>query len=150
MHSHSWRTTVTALIALLALAGLFAWLNDFITLQGERTIYTVECEGGSWNGDACTGRLLAGTRYRFRALRIHDEVLFWRVGVKEESGRLTDCVIQDGRNWRCPLTTGAARSITLIMDHGEAVPGAAGTTLPFHPVPKWRWLFLRWTGRSAR
>jgi hypothetical protein len=149
MHHYSWRTTVTGLIALLALAGLFAWLNDFITLQGERTIYTVECEGGPWNGDTCAGRLVAGSRYRFRALRIHDEVLFWRVGVREQSGRLAGCNIQDGRNWQCPPGAEAARSITLVMDHGEAVPGPVGTTLAFHPVPKWRWLFLRWTGRSA-
>ena len=150
MHHHSWRTTFIGLFALLAVAGLFAWLNDFITLQGERTIYTAECEGGRWNGEACTGRVLAGARFRFRALRPHKEVLFWRAGSTEPSGRLFECDIQDGRNWRCPPGTDSTRSITLVMDHGEAVPGPAGATLPFHAVPKWEWLYLRWTGRSAR
>jgi hypothetical protein len=142
---HSWRTTLVAFVPLLVLAIVGAWLNDFITLQGERTIYTVDCVGGAWEGDTCTGRLVAGDRYRFRALRVHSEVLFWRVGVKEASARLENCEIQDGRNWTCPAGADAARSITLVMDHGEAVASAAGATLPLHAVPKWRWLFLRWT-----
>jgi len=140
--SHSWRTTVLTFVPLLVLAAVGAWLNDFITLQGERTIHTVECVDGTWQGEECTGRLVAGERWRFRALRVHREVLFWRVGVQENSGRLTDCEIQDGRNWRCPATGDAARSITLVMDHGEAVAGP--DTKPLHAVPKWRWLFLRW------
>jgi len=35
-----------------------------------------------------------------------------------------------------------------VMNHGEAVPGPG--TLPFHPVPKWRWLFLRWGAMFGR
>jgi len=146
--SHSWRTTFLTFVPLLVLAAIGAWLNDFITLQGERTIYTVNCVGGEWKGDECTGRLVAGDRHRFRALRVHREVLFWRVGVQENSGRLMDCEIQDGRNWRCPPGPDAARSITLVMDHGEAVPGTG--TLPLHAVPKWRWLFLRWSAMVGR
>ena len=146
---HSWRSTLLAFIPLILLAGIGAWLNDFITLQGERTIYTVDCQNGAWNGESCAGRMVAGPRYRFRALRPHQEVLFWRVGSKDPSGRLTGCEIQDGRNWRCPPGPDANRSITLVMDHGEAVQGVAGPTLPFHAAPKWRWLYLRWTGRSA-
>jgi hypothetical protein len=146
--SHSWRTTLLTFVPLLVLAAVGAWLNDFITLQGERTIYTVDCVDGKWEGETCTGRQVAGPRYRFRALRIHQEVLFWRVGVQEKSGRMTDCDIQDGRNWRCPANGDAARSVTLVMDHGEAVPGAG--TLPLHAVPKWRWLVLRWGAMFGR
>ena len=47
------------------------------------------------------GTLGAADRYRCRAVKAHHEVLFWRVGVAEESGKLTDCQIQDGRNWIC-------------------------------------------------
>ena len=43
-------------------------------MQGERTIYTVECQAGSWNGDRCSGQLVAGPRYRYRALPPHSEV----------------------------------------------------------------------------
>lgn len=125
---------------------LLAWFTDSVTLQGERTIYTVECRDGSWDaaGSTCSGRLVAGERFRFRALRAHSEVLFWRAGVNENSGRLAGCTIQDGRNWKCPPGADAARSITLEMDHGEAVRDAQSPTRPFHAVPKWRWVALRW------
>ena len=36
--------------------GVFIWGTDYITLQGEWTIYTVECTQGVWNGDICTGK----------------------------------------------------------------------------------------------
>jgi len=35
-------------IAICALLGFAAWASDFITMQGERTIYTVECRNGTW------------------------------------------------------------------------------------------------------
>jgi len=35
-------------IAIIAL-GLVAWATDWVTLQGERTIYTVECVAGRWD-----------------------------------------------------------------------------------------------------
>jgi len=124
---------------------LLAWITDSVTLQGERTIYTVECRDGAWDASgACTGKLVPGMRYRFRALRSHNEVLFWRVGVNENSGRLTDCAIRDGRNWKCPPGSDAARSITLQMNGGEAVHDPQSPTHAFHAVHKWRWIALRW------
>ncbi|HMW24150.1 MAG TPA: hypothetical protein PKC59_12005 [Burkholderiaceae bacterium] len=120
------------------------WSSDTITLQGERTIYTLTCEGGQWQADqSCSGRVRAGDRYRYRALRAHREVLFWRVGVSEPSRRLTNCDIEDGRTWRCPAGPDASHSVTLQLDHGDALPGPAGQTLPLHATTKWHWWWTK-------
>ena len=139
-------------IALVAALGFAAWASDFVTMQGERTIYTVDCADGSWQGDRCSGRVKAGTRYRYRALKPHNEVIFWTVGTNEPSGKFEDCKIQDGRNWVCHVCADAARSITLQMAHGKPVPGADASTAvtkPFRAVSKWRWLLLQ-RGYTAR
>ena len=60
MNKRSRRLLVSTPAAFLAVALLLAgwmWLTDFITVQGERTIYTVACQGGEWRGDLCTGKL---------------------------------------------------------------------------------------------
>ena len=143
-HSGSLRLALASLAVVVAFGALAAWLGDAITLQGERTIYTVDCADGQWAGDRCTGSLRPAARFRFRALRARGEVLFWRVGVAEPSARLEACTIRDGRNWQCPPGRDAARSITLEMDRGCAVRDATSPTLAFRSVPKWRWLLLRW------
>ena len=130
-------------IAILAALGFAAWASDFVTLQGERTIYTVDCAGGVWQGDRCSGRVAAGERYRYRALKPHGEVIFWTVGSKEPSGKFGECTIQDGRNWVCKACPDAARSITLQMAHGVPVGGAQNVTRPYRAVSKWRWLLLQ-------
>ena len=132
-------------ILLLAALGFAAWASDFVTMQGERTIYTVECVGGAWQGDQCAGQLTAGQRYRYRALKPHREVIFWTVGTAEPSGKFEDCTIQDGRNWVCKVCPDAKRSITLQMAHGAPVPpaGADAVTRPFRAVSKWRWMLLK-------
>lgn len=127
--------------ALAVGAGL--WASDRITLQGERTIYTAVCAQGQWQGNLCTGQMEAGPRYRFRALKAHREVLFWRVGAAESSWRLEGCTIADGRNWTCPPGKDAGRSITLEMRQGRAEHDTSGTAQPFHGVSKWRWTLLR-------
>lgn len=123
--------------------GFAAWASDFVTMQGERTIYTVDCVDGAWKGERCSGHLVAGPRHRFRALKPHGEVIFWTVGTKEKSGKFENCEIQDGRNWVCKACPEAARSITLRMAQGAAVPGSPTVTLPFRAVSKWRWLLLK-------
>ena len=130
----------TFVIALLALLLFAAWASDFITMQGERTIYTVECKQGAWNGDACAGTLVPGLRYRYRALKPHREVIFWTLGTKDRSGKFDECDIDDGRNWVCRPNADVARSITLQMHQGEPVAGAA--TRGFRAVSKWRWMLL--------
>ena len=128
-------------IAICALLGFAGWASDFITMQGERTIYTVECQAGSWNGDRCSGQLVVGPRYRYRALPPHSEVIFWTAGTSEPSGKFADCTIRDGRNWLCKPNGDAPRSITLQM--AEGVPIAGPATRPFRSVSKWRWMLLQ-------
>ena len=137
-------STPAAFLAVALLLVAWMWLTDFVTVQGERTIYTVNCQGGEWQGQRCTGRLVAADRYRFRALRRRSEVLFWRLREPEPSGRFGECRIADGRNWICPASADAARSITLAMDHGRAVHDESGRARPFRGVTKWRWLLLDW------
>ena len=132
------------LLSVFAVLSVLIWADDAITLQGERTVYTVTCRQGAWQTQHCTGRLGAADRYRFKALKARREVLFWTLGVAEPSGRFTDCAIQDGRNWSCSPTADASRTITRAMVHGQPIAGAGGPTLPLHAVPKWKWWLLRW------
>ncbi|MEO5844734.1 MAG: hypothetical protein ABIQ33_07820 [Caldimonas sp.] len=127
----------------LAALGFAAWASDFVTMQGERTVYTVDCADGAWQGDGCSGRVVAGTRYRYRALKPHGEVIFWTVGTAEPSGKFSECTIQDGRNWLCKVCADATRSITLQMAQGVPVAAVSTVTRPFRAVSKWRWLLLK-------
>ncbi|MEO8524369.1 MAG: hypothetical protein ABI460_06595 [Caldimonas sp.] len=130
-------------VVVIAALGVAAWCSDFVTMQGERTVYTVECRSGGWQADRCTGHLLAGHRYRYRVLRPHSEVVFWTVGTNEPSGKFGECTIQDGRNWQCKPNGDAARSITLQMAEGTPVAGPVNVTRSFRAVSKWRWLLLQ-------
>lgn len=132
-----------AVIGVVGVLGFAGWASDFVTMQGERTIYTVDCVGGAWQGDRCSGQVSSGPRYRYRALKPHGEVVFWTVGTKEPSGKFDKCTIQDGRNWLCQICPDAARSITLQMAQGMPVPGPEKVTRPFRAVSKWRWLLLQ-------
>jgi len=110
----------------------FLWTTDRITLQGERTIYTVDCQNGTWDGNRCSGKLTAGSRLRYRALKARGEVLFWVLGSQEPSAKLTGCAIQDGRNWTCPASPEASKSLTLAFSGGEPVRDPVWPTRPFH------------------
>ena len=133
-------------IAVLAALGLLGWMSDFVTLQGERTIYTADCRGGSWNGTSCSGVVVAGKRFRFRALQIHREVLFWTVAAPQEaSGKFSDCEIIDGRNWVCKNAVLNGQTITREMAHGKPVPDQSGQATAYHQVAKWYWLLLNLT-----
>jgi hypothetical protein len=132
------------LLLLVALIGVSAWATDFVTLEGEWTVYTVECRQGAWSGDRCAGTLVAGVRYRFRALKGHGEVLFWIVGSKEPSGRFAQCEIENRQNWTCKANADSPRSITMAMSQGHPVPDPSANTRPFHAVSKLKWLLLRY------
>jgi hypothetical protein len=131
-------------IAALACIFLGLWATDKITLQGERTIFTVDCRDGAWQGLHCTGRLVPADRFRFRALKPHREVIFWTVGVAEPSGKFTDCDIEDGRNWVCKANADSPRTITLQLSKGVAVPDTTGHARAFHAIDKVRWFLLQW------
>ena len=128
----------------IAMLAFLAWADDTITLKGERTVYTVDCRQGTWSGRHCSGQLAAAARYRFKALKARREVLFWTSGVAEPSARFTDCVIQDGRNWRCDPTPDLARTVTHEMVHGSPVADTSGLARPLHAVAKWKWYLLSW------
>lgn len=153
--SHARRRWLGITVALALAIALVAatWLTDFVTLQGEWTIYTATCKGGQWQGTTCTGHLEASERFRFRALKAHREVLFWTVGdTRQESGRYTQCDITDGRTWSCPRNDHAARTITTGMKHGIPMADRDAGHLPFHRVAKWKWEALKRglpVGRSA-
>jgi hypothetical protein len=130
--------------AFLLLGALAAWLSDFVTLDGQWTIYTVDCQAGEWRSNTCTGRLSAGTRYQFWAVRANREVLFWTPGARSESsGKFTNCTIASGRTWSCPPGNDSAQTITISLQRGKARHDASGTMRQFHAVPKLRWLLLR-------
>lgn len=129
------------LLFVLAILVLTGWLHDFITLSGGRTVYTVDCSGGVWRGSTCTGRLVPGERYRFKVLRPHGEVLFWTAGSNAPSGKLSDCVIVNAREWACRRAPGEPQPIMHAMKNGHAV--AMGAQVPtHHSVEKWKWLML--------
>jgi hypothetical protein len=130
-------------VAFLLLLLALLWASDSITLQDERTIFTAECDPGTWNGSHCTGTLAAGARYRFRVLRQSGQVLFWKIGTTEPEGHLAPCDITDGRNWTCRPGPDARRSITLQMLEGRPVVQPGDPTLPSHAIAKWRWWLLR-------
>jgi hypothetical protein len=141
-----------AAISLLPLGT--AWLTDSVTLEGERTIYTAECEGGDWTTGpvpSCSGKLVAGERFRFRALRAHSEVLFWTVGDSHRpSGKFSGCTVTDSRNWTCPGNEQSGDTITHQMQDGSPQPDKSGRTRPFHAVEKWRWILLRGFAPTAK
>jgi len=142
LHMWALRTFVVFFAACTGLAA-YGWATDKIALQGECTTYTVRCVGGAWQDNQCSGRLESAERFRFRALTSHREVLFWTVGSAQPSGKFTDCVIEDRRNWACNANAEAARTITLQMVHGQPTRDSSGTTMAFHSVDKWRWWLLR-------
>lgn len=137
------RCTVIALIVVTAFLALYAWAVDFVTLEGERTVYTAACVGGAWTGNRCEGDMVAGDRIRFRALKAHREVLFWTAGSAEPGGKLTECEVASERNWTCSAGSDASRSITLQMVRGQPLPDPQGCTRVFHAVPKINWYLLR-------
>jgi hypothetical protein len=76
-------------------------------------------------------------------LKNRGEVVFWIAGVHEPSGKLAPCVIHNRANWTCEASADAARSITLEMRKGRAVPKSMADSPTIHAVPKWQWYLLR-------
>jgi len=126
---------------LMAVA-IMIWASDKISYEGERTVYTVRCEQGAWEGGRCTGRLVAGDQYRFRASKSRQEVLYWIVGSSEPSGKYTGCKVADRGNWKCTEAVGQPPTIAHEMLNGRPRRDESGTMLPFHAVPKWQWWLL--------
>lgn len=134
---------VALALAALALASLLLWTTDRITLQGERTVFTVVCEQGSWSGSVCSGRLGPGPRYAFRASKSRQEVIYWIRGSDAPSGKLSECTVADRDNWTCKAVADAKpATIAFGMAKGHPTRAGEGQALPFHSVPKWKWWLI--------
>ena len=123
--------------------GAFIWASDRITLEGERTVYTVACEQGTWDGLRCTGRITAGDRHRFRSSKSRHEVAYWIAGSPAPSGKYIDCVVTDRDRWTCDARVGDQPSITHEFSDGRPANHISGLDTPFHAVAKWKWWALR-------
>lgn len=130
-------------IGIVAIIAAMMWGSDWITLQGERTIYTVRCDNGSWDGDRCTGRLVPGDRHAFRASRSRNEVVYWIRESKAPSGKYTDCMVKDRDNWSCNVRTDQKPGITFEMTHGKPTHTQMNDIGAFHAVAKWEWWLMK-------
>ncbi|MEP7181667.1 MAG: hypothetical protein ABI886_05740 [Betaproteobacteria bacterium] len=136
------KNIVRVLLALGVLAGII-WVSDRVTLEGERTVYGVDCKGGEWRDEVCAGRMTPGPLYRFRASRTRQEVIFWIAGSAEPSGKYTDCMVRDRGNWTCNRRLDQPASIAYEMIDGVPTRSGSGLTIAYHAVPKWKWWALR-------
>ncbi|HEX5685920.1 MAG TPA: hypothetical protein VFY73_17990 [Ideonella sp.] len=136
------RFLLTGLAGMLALVILQVWVTDCITPQGSWTLYSVHCQAGAWQGDRCGGRLVAASRYRMRIDRAASEVAVIDARTKVPAGRLTDCDIQDGRNWACRSAAPGTVAVVERLRYGRPDPTPQ---LPEgdRPVAKWRWMLMR-------
>jgi len=126
----------------MALFGVLIWASDRVTMQGERTIYSVDCESGAWQGSHCTGRLVPGERYAFRASLRRHEVIYWRRASDAPSGKFSDCTVVDRDNWSCNVQANQQPTIAYEMRNGRPTR-VQGLVLPFRDVPKWKWWLLQ-------
>ncbi len=126
-------------VLVAAALAVFIWASDRITMEGERTVYTVTCEQGAWDGLRCTGRMAAGDRHRFRASRSRHEIVYWIAGSSKPSGKYTDCDVTDRDRWACKAREGDPPSITHAIEDGRPVHQAGGSDAPYHAVTKWKW-----------
>lgn len=124
-------------------AAVVIWASDRVTLQGERTLYGVECPEGRWEGWRCTGKLAAGERYRFRASKSRQEVIYWIANSSQASGKYRDCKVKDRDNWTCSTSADVPRAVTHEIMNGVPVGAETGPDVPFHAVRKWKWWMLR-------
>jgi len=134
-----------AIVGVIVIAlGIALWGSDKITYEGERTVYTVRCEQGDWEGLACKGKMVAGDRYRFRASVSKQEVLYWVVGSSQPSGKFSRCTVKDRGNWECEENAGPGQpaTITRSMSNGRPKRDDGYHNVPFHAVPKWVWWVL--------
>jgi hypothetical protein len=133
---------LTTSVFVLVVAAL-VWSSDRITLQGERTIFAVECVQGVWQGNRCTGRLVPGPRYAFRASPRRQEVLYWIRGTEAASVKFTGCDVRNRDNWTCAVDPGQPPAVAYAMRDGRPIRKGEGLTVPFHDVPKWKWWAIR-------
>jgi hypothetical protein len=132
-----------SIVLLVALVVALVWGSDRITMQGERTVYTVDCDGGTWTGNVCSGKLAPGKRYAFRASIARQEVVYWIRGSTAPSGKFPECKVVDRDNWSCKaVPEGAQTTIAYEMAKGHPTRAGSEGMLPFHSVHKWKWWLI--------
>jgi hypothetical protein len=129
-----------SVLLLLIVVGL-VWASDQITLQGERTIYTVTCDHGTWSGNRCTGALAPSDRHAFRASRTRQEVIYWIRGSQQPSEKYTDCRVENRDNWACRARADQKPLPLRELIHGRPTPAFEDSTtaVRLHAVAKWKW-----------
>lgn len=140
------RALSATLLGLLFVAGglgFLSWVTDWLTMEGEHTIYAVACEQGVWRDLRCTGRLVPAERYRFRASKSRNEVVFWIAGSSTPSGKYADCKVTNRNNWSCKVNADERGSIVYALAKGRPVPGGPHGVTSFRAVAKWKWWALR-------
>ncbi|MEP6655820.1 MAG: hypothetical protein ABJC33_01210 [Betaproteobacteria bacterium] len=130
------------LAGLVVLVIVLIWTTDAITLEGERTIYTLQCNNGEWKDGKCTGTVTAGDRYRFRALKTKREVLFWTVGASTPSDKYTGCTVRNRDHWSCTTFPTEKSVPPYEMAGGRLRSPGNSAALPLHMARKWRWWLL--------
>ena len=135
--------TLLGFCAILLTIALVAWTTDAVRPRGVSAIYSVDCKPGTWEGNRCYGRMVAGPRYRFKVLAARGEVHFTSSIDPDVEVTYSRCTIEDRSNWSCDPSGPAPATIGHKMEHGHLVPDPAPETLPLHDVEKWRWLLLR-------
>ena len=133
-----WISLVGVVVVIIAI-----WASDKIGWEGERTVYTARCEGGNWLDGHCTGRLVPSDRYRFRASRSRQEVMYWIVGSRVPSATYRDCTVKDRGTWSCNVGTNQPHTVTHEMINGKPEARETGSGDSFRTVPKWEWWLLR-------
>ena len=133
------RKRIFPALSILVVLGVIIWGSDRITLQGERTIYTVDCADGAWEGNRCTGTLTAGPRYAFRASPRRHEVIYWIRDSTAPSGKYSDCTVKNRDNWSCNVQVDQPPAVAYEMRDGRPTRGGVGLSMSFHDVPKWKW-----------
>jgi hypothetical protein len=138
------RNGIIGVLLALGLAAL-VWSSDQITLQGERTIYAVACERGTWSGNRCDTALAPAERHAFRASRTRQEVLYWIRGSKQPIKRYADCEVENRDNWTCRVHADQRPPPLdgLINGRPASTPADPTTGVRLHAVPKWKWYAMR-------
>lgn len=136
------RFLLSALGVGLALVAVQVWLADCITPQGSWTLYSAHCQSGEWQGDRCGGQLVAAPRYRMRIDRASSQVAVTDLKTRAPAGTLTQCDIQDGRNWACRSAAPGTAAVVERIRYGRPEPAPQ---LPEgdRAVAKWRWMLMR-------
>jgi len=126
-----------AMAVMLVLAGVQAWMSDFVTMEGHWTVYTGICSDGAV---PCRSADRVGPRIRFQAHKQTGAVEYRLLGSGHREGILSACSVVDARNWSCPASAAAAAHLPPSVLDGHATPN---DLLPYAIVSKPRWLLLR-------